>query len=730
MSRLLAVTDQEEDCYLQSLIQSEQNLYPSLFNDNNDIFHSELGEDNKIDAEKLAVCHNKSEETGVGYSMEEIATEHVEAPHYYDSNALEDFNFTSTTAPPDSRSNPETPTEPLEMSFDAKPVEMTRIVSEQSSLAPRLARYVNSELEARPISHGQNQVFSAVATNAPKSRAGTPGPRSRVSSISGVSTPIARPQAGSEQINRYEPAARFSNVRQHIGPSGLRNSISISAEDYDRPPSSSSQHYPHPVQANIGNSPPNEQIQSHGTQYQHDFGSPSPQLWHADQHASPYKSQMHMHNKSDFIGNFTSNDQFPGIFNTHSPHIIHPSPFGEDPSHANMTQENVNLSQYQGALMLDQAANHFPYPNQQLLQHGRTSGFDQGNLPNMSMRPENYPSEVGHPTLKFASLEHARREKSVSTLNPEPDDTVPQTAEDDRHYVAIMLEAMLDMSVAEDNAGMKRTWETMRRDRDKVEKAAWEILNLCKERHRRNGPFEMSPKASHTFKTFGERFETICQAMQAQKTLCKHLLRQPFSEEVVEDPGAAVSRIRNNRKVNLGKKEAIDKGREALGEKGRGKGRRTTKVVQEDTDDDFEGDDDEYGSQAGAQMYNSKKRSVSYSNAPNSRRRQASTDDPRDQSYREGSASKKVKRASRSVYQLNDQNQMVDTSQQQLKAERGPMQQSSHEHLHVGSPYGFHSITGVADAHPDDPLFGSSADVDFGQHQQAQPEGLRRLTRH
>lgn len=131
-------------------------------------------------------------------------------------------------------------------------------------------------------------------------------------------------------------------------------------------------------------------------------------------------------------------------------------------------------------------------------------------------------------------------------------------------------------------------------------------------------------------------------------------------------------------------------------------------------------------------MHGSKKRSVSYSNAPTSRRRQASTDDTLDQSYREGSASKRVKRPSRSVYQLNDQNQMVDISQQQLKAERGPMQQSSHEHLHVSSnsPYGFHSITGVADAHHDDPLFGSSADLDFGQHQQAQPEGLRRLTRH
>lgn len=479
----MAVTEQEEDFNLspstdvRSLIQSERGLYPSIFDDNSDIFHSELGEDNKIDAEELAVCHNESEETGVRHPMEKTATEHIEAPHYYDGNALGDFSFTSLTAPPITRSNPETPTEPLEMSFDAKPVEMTRTASAQSPLASRMTRYVNSEVEARPISQGQNQVFSNVATNAPRSRAVTPGLRSRVSSVSGVSTPIARPQAGSEQINRYEPAARFSNVRQHIGPSGLRNSISIPAEDYDRPPSSLSQHYPQPVQANIGNCSPSEQMQSHGTQYQHDFDSQSPQMWPANQHASPYKSQMHMHNRSDSIGSFTSNDHFPVLFNTPSPHIIHPSPFGEDRSHANMTQENVNLSRYQGGLLLDEAANDFPYAiQQQLLQHPRTSSFDQGNFPNMSMRPESYVSEERHPDLKFISLEHARREKAVGILNPRSDQTIPQTDAADRHYVARMVHAMHDMSGAEDNAGMKRTWETMKRDNDKVEKAAWEIL--------------------------------------------------------------------------------------------------------------------------------------------------------------------------------------------------------------------------------------------------------------
>ena len=130
-------------------------------------------------------------------------------------------------------------------------------------------------------------------------------------------------------------------------------------------------------------------------------------------------------------------------------------------------------------------------------------------------------------------------------------------------------------------------------------------------------------------------------------------------------------------------------------------------------------------------MPTSRKRSISYSNAPISRRRQAGADDPLDRSYREGSATKKSKRASRSVYQLNEHNQMVDTSQQELKVEHVLVQQPSHEQLHFDSnnPYGFHGIHGIVDARHGDPMFGSSADIDFGQHQQAQPEGRRRAGR-
>ncbi|MCJ1468022.1 hypothetical protein MMC07_006648 [Pseudocyphellaria aurata] len=733
MSRPLAVAEQEAYSLfpsndVQSLIQSERDLYPSVFYDFNDSFHSELGEDNKTNPEKLEVCHKSREETAVCPLMEANITERADATNFFDSHNVDDIDLTSVLAPRISHSNPETPTEPLEMSFDTKPLEMTRNLSEQSPLAPRMARYANSELDGKPINQGQNEVLTSAAANPPKSRAGTPGPRSRVSSISGVSGPTARPQASPEQTNRHEPTPRFSNARQHIGPSGLRNSISAPS---DGPLPSSSSMYPDPVQANLGIPSLSEQVQSHGTQYRHSFRSQSPQIWTQDQHASAYKAPVQLHNRSNSTGSFTSHDQFPEIFNTNSSRAIHSSPFSEDRLHANMTQENVNFPRYQNELMLHQAPTYLPYANQHLPQiQRRASNFDPNFFHAQIMKPEDYSSGAGH-RLKYQSLEDARREKSVSTHNPLIDNTVPQSAEDDCHYVEKMVASMLLMDRAEDNAGMKRTWDAMKRDRDKVEKASWEILNLCKERHRRNGPFEMSPKVTRQYDTFQDRVESICNAMETQKTLCKHLLRQPFNEEVVEDPVAAVSRIKNNRKVNHGKKEAIDKGREALGEKGHGKGRRTTKVTQDESDDEFERDDDEDGSPASAQTH-SKKRSLSRSHAPIPRR-QASADDPHDQSYREGSAPKRARRPSRSVYQLNKNNQMIDTTQQEaLKVEHEHMQRSSHDQLYAdpNSPYGLHGITGLADARHGDPLFGSNDQIDFGQHQQTQGEGRRRVTRH
>lgn len=539
MSRPLTVTEQEEDYtfspYAEDhsiIIQSERNLFSSLHYD--DIFHIEPGEDNTMSTEKFEVYPNNSEETTIKPFMGTADSEHVEGAYFYDTYA--DFNFPSEPAPTSSHSNPETPTEPLEMSFESKPEEMTRNLSEQSPLAPK-TRHINPELEARPISQGLNQVLPSVASNPPKSLAGTPGPHSRVSSISGISTPVVRPQAGPEQKNRYEPAARFSNVRQHLGPSGLRNSISAPSEDYNRPLSSSSQQYAQPVQTYISTPSMSEQIHSHGNQNRHDFRSESPQLWAQNRHASPYKAQMHMHNKSNSTGNFTPHDQFSEFFDTNSSLNIHSSPFSEDRSHGNMTQQNVNPSRYQHELLLQQAPTYPPYTNQHVPQHRRASNFEQGHFPNMNMNPEDFSSGARQSRLKYNSLEEARKEKSVSTHNSPIDHTFPQSREAECEYVERMLDAMIDMSVAEDNAGMKRTWESMMRDLDKVEKAAWEILvslilpktpffrecylpaafqNLCKARHLRNGPFEMSPKTLRQYDTFQDRVQTICEAMQVR----------------------------------------------------------------------------------------------------------------------------------------------------------------------------------------------------------------------
>lgn len=477
MSLSLA-TEQEGDFTLspsndfRSLIQSERDLYPSLFFDTDDPFPSGLLEDNKTDAEKSAVCHYGLGGTTGEPLMEESAAEPVMAPHYYASG---DLNFTMVPTSPAMHSNPETPIDAREMTFDMTPVKMSRNVSEQSPLAARKTPNVKPEPDARPISQDQNQVLQSSTYSAPKSRAGTPGPHSRVGSISGISPPIARAQAGPEQINRFEPAARFSNVRQHIGPSSLRNSISALSEDHGRPLSSSSQQYSQSVQVNNSTTSLSEQMQSHGSQYGHGFRSQSPQLWAPDQHASPYKAPVQMPNRSNSIGSFTSHGPFTDMYSTHSPNI-QSLPFSEDRLHGNMTQEHVNPQPYQNQLLLQEAVNYLPYATPNLSHQRRTPSFERGLFPNMNMNPEDYSSEARQSRLRYQSLEDARREKSVSTHNPLIDHTVPQSAEHDCQYVEKLVDAMLDMSAAEDNAGMKRTWETMKRDVDKVEKAAWEIL--------------------------------------------------------------------------------------------------------------------------------------------------------------------------------------------------------------------------------------------------------------
>ena len=72
---------------------------------------------------------------------------------------------------------------------------------------------------------------------------------------------------------------------------------------------------------------------------------------------------------------------------------------------------------------------------------------------------------------------------------------------------------------------------------------------------------------------------------------------------------------------------------------------------------------------------------------------------------------------------------MVDMSQPQLEVEPSPMHRSHHRYVDSPNLYGYQAIPGVTDARHDDSLFGSSAEIDFGQHQQARAEGRRRAAR-
>lgn len=238
--------------------------------------------------------------------------------------------------------------------------------------------------------------------------------------------------------------------------------------------------------------------------------------------------------------------------------------------------------------------------------------------------------------------------------------------------------------------------------------------------------------------------------------MCKHLLRQPYIEEIVDDPLGSIAvsvpqafvsvteslihdtqRITNNRKVNKGKKLAIEKGREALGQEG--KSRRSVKVLSHvDTDDEQDAENESFDEEQYETLLKRSSATLHQSRSPG---------DSHDPSYREGSAPKRVKRASRSKYQLNEKNEMIDTSESPVtyptyrnqnvtrgtsrrpSDEQGHQQQSDYVMSHlrrqsyestIPSDFSPHSIS--------DPHF-SQPENDDNQHAEYQPLSASRPRR-
>lgn len=185
---------------------------------------------------------------------------------------------------------------------------------------------------------------------------------------------------------------------------------------------------------------------------------------------------------------------------------------------------------------------------------------------------------------------------------------------------------------------------------------------------------QFSVKPQHHYDSLDERIDAICEAFKQQKTMCKHLMEAPYLYQVVDDPNLAAIRVINNRKVNRGKKEAIEQGRRALAAKQKAKKRPVRMVKSEiedevynhDEDADYDEDDDFNWDDLSPHSRASPARASTFSNTNSNNKRarrtparRISSDDSADPTYR-GSPQPQKKPRKSSKYQLNDVGVMVD----------------------------------------------------------------------
>ena len=161
--------------------------------------------------------------------------------------------------------------------------------------------------------------------------------------------------------------------------------------------------------------------------------------------------------------------------------------------------------------------------------------------------------------------------------------------------------------------------------------------------------------------------------------------------------------------MNKGKKAAIEEGRLAMNRKAHGKSQRTTRASIGDDDDEHdaehESDHEDFDHDfiipnAGQVMPRSHDKG--------SRTHRTSSEDAYD---REVSAPKRIKRASRSKYQLNENNEMVDTSVTPLKPEPRPGH-AGMRNTHYQQSYG--GMGGAGDHRSTDNSWGLNTNASSG----------------
>ncbi|KAL9075679.1 MAG: hypothetical protein Q9161_001431 [Pseudevernia consocians] len=257
-------------------------------------------------------------------------------------------------------------------------------------------------------------------------------------------------------------------------------------------------------------------------------------------------------------------------------------------------------------------------PEQYRMQSSDSTDFGFNGSSPMSIKRETSSSGSEHvvstPNFKGQIASSSSQKKERGKQDPKSTDdnevvidpTALQTADlanlgpTDHTNVAALIDAMHNTDNVEDNLGMQKTWEKVRKAKAlRIREVCVELLNSTKQAQQQKGNPLGEKRPINQYATFEERFDALCETLTFQKTVCKHLIEPSYSYVVVDDPLYARDRVKNNRRVNHQKAEAIRLGREHLGEKAQGRGKPMLKAKKrgqaqlEDSQNDEENSGDE-----------------------------------------------------------------------------------------------------------------------------------------
>jgi hypothetical protein len=432
----------------------------SLFPDTNAGFH--FGE------EKAITNVNVSNESTYKHTPQLAQTPKHDSDPDLVGDGLFQKSSTTLTAPPSSRSNPETPKEQFEFSLGDFAPAMTRIFSEQSGLAslnPRQSNHPENVHQAMIMNHRQkHHLVSSPMRRSETYRweeAGATASSSDVA-LSIPATAYNQHQAGLDFGVPYGFGARHSHMRTPLRPSNLRNSISSQPSDL------------YPSVSEVSQSNP---------QFMHAITDPSA----AQENGHGYRNRRHtdaeLLSRNPFAGTYPvlDNSQMYGGLMGNLGNYADPSRGYSHPYQArsmylsqglqgNLVHPSVDSHQQISGMLLQQPTNVPPF----MVRPAQQSAFGQRMHTTMKREPQSSGSCVGQES--YQSTEDPEVPKSVQTREPSETLTAPITAEENEMYLNKILAAMYDTSRAQDNAGMISTWKTQMNDKEAVEGIAKDLL--------------------------------------------------------------------------------------------------------------------------------------------------------------------------------------------------------------------------------------------------------------